>query len=238
MKKFCSKCHIEKNNYEFYNEKANRDGLSRWCKTCSKECLKTYKIINKEQISAYNTNYLKQYYLKNYEEIKQASRKYYLENKNKIKEQKKIYRLKNKDKISKINKEYRLKNKDKIRNISLNYGRKKRKDPNYKLMANLRLRIYHAVKNNTKSDHTIKLIGCTLQELKDHLQQTAFNNGYLNFDINNYSGKAYHIDHIIPCSQFNLKCSYHQKLCFNYRNLQILARDKNLKKSDKFFEGL
>jgi len=61
-------------------------------------------------------------------------------------------------------------------------------------------------------------------------------NGYLDFDINNYDGKEYHIDHIIPCDVFNLKCSYHQKICFHYTNLQILKAKENIKKSNKIIE--
>ncbi len=41
----------------------------------------------------------------------------------------------------------------------------------------------------------MKLIGCDLNTLKNHLQKTAIKNGFLNFDINNYSGYDYHIDH-------------------------------------------
>jgi hypothetical protein len=88
-------------------------------------------------------------------------------------------------------------------------------------------------KENYKSASVLKLIGCSIEQLKEHLQQTAIKNGYSDFDINTYSGKEYHIDHIIPCSAFNLKCSYHQKLCFNYLNTQILESKENILKSNK-----
>lgn len=84
-----------------------------------------------------------------------------------------------------------------------------------------------------KKSHTMELIGCDLLFLKKHLQQTALNNGYFNFDINNFSGKEYHVDHIIPINAFNINCDYHQKLCFNWSNLQILKAKINGIKGSK-----
>lgn len=105
----------------------------------------------------------------------------------------------------------------------------------FKIMDNCRRRIRYALNGNSKSNKTVVLIGCNTEELKNHLQQTAINNGYKNFNINNYSGQEYHIDHVIPCSKFNLECSYHQRLCFNWSNLQVLTKEKNLKKSDTIY---
>jgi hypothetical protein len=97
-----------------------------------------------------------------------------------------------------------------------------------KFKNNIRTRILKALKHNYKHSSTIDLIGCPIEYLKEHLQQTAITNGYLNFDINNYSGHEYHIDHIKPCSSFNLKDPEEQKLCFHYSNLQILTAQENL----------
>jgi hypothetical protein len=100
----------------------------------------------------------------------------------------------------------------------------------------LRCRIYNTIKRNHKSLHTTELIGCSFDFIKQHLQQTAINNGYKDFDINNYSGKEYHIDHIVPIDAFNLDCIYHQKLCFNWTNMQILDSTKNLIKHNSIGE--
>jgi hypothetical protein len=114
------------------------------------------------------------------------------------------------------------------------YAKRKRlSDPNLQLLSKLRSRICCAVKGKVKSDTTKNLIGCTIDKLKLYLQQTANKNGYEEFNINNYNGKEYHIDHIIPCDVFNLECSYHQKLCFNYENLQILDSHSNLVKLNR-----
>lgn len=111
--------------------------------------------------------------------------------------------------------------------------KRRKTDQDFVILKRLRGRIREALRNNTKSSSTKLLIGCTIDELKLHLQKTAISNGYLDFNINKYNGKIYHIDHIIPCVKFNLKCSYHQKLCFNWSNLQILSAKDNISKSDK-----
>ena len=87
--------------------------------------------------------------------------------------------------------------------------------------------ILEQIARNTKSKSTLELLGCTI--LKIHLQQTAISNSYSDFDINNYSDKEYHIDHIKPCDSFNLSNPKKQVECFHYINLQILFAEDNLK---------
>ena len=41
------------------------------------------------------------------------------------------------------------------------------------------------------------------------------------------------IDHIIPCSYFDLTKEENQRICFNYRNLQPLWASENNKKKAK-----
>jgi hypothetical protein len=156
---------------------------------------------------------------------------YRLKNPEKIKLQTKIYNLKHKEEKSIRDKNHRIKNKEILRIKSTIYIRQRRRtDVNFRLLSLLRLRLHHALVNNYKSDRTINLIGCDIEQLKNHLQQTAIQNGYLDFNINNYDSKKFNIDHITPCCCFELNCSYHQKLCFNYKNLQILTRHENCKK--------
>lgn len=135
-------------------------------------------------------------------------------------------------KTKKLSKFYKNnKRKDGIRSLCIKCCTKNGKS----IQAKMRTSIITVLKRQKarKNSSTMKLIGCDLEYLKTHLQETAMLNSYKDFNINNYSGKEYHIDHIIPCSKWNLKCSYHQKLCFNYTNLQILTAKENLEKGDR-----
>jgi len=131
-------------------------------------------------------------------------------------------------------KRYRKSNSDKVRKAKRKYIAKRRVyDTSYRILIDTRSRIIHALNGSNKSKSTRELIGCTIEELKVHLQQTAISNGYKNFNIDSYSGKDYHVDHIKPCSSFNLEDKEEQRKCFHYTNLQILTAEENLIKGDK-----
>jgi len=204
MTKICSKCKTDKIISEFHKSKKQKDGLRTECKQCRKQKYNQ----NKTTILEKQKN--------KYDKNKTYHKDYYIKNKEKIISYNKQYRLNNKDKISQYNQKY-LHN-----NINL------------RLSGLLRSRIKLALNNKSKSKSTLSLLGCSIEKLKHHLQQTAINNGDLKFDINNYSGKEDHIEHIKPCSSFDLSKEEEQKKCFHYSNLQILTAEENLKKSDKY----
>jgi len=210
MKKCCI-CNELKIESEFGIDKRHKDGLISTCRSCTnKKARESYSKYKDKR-----SQRRKIYYLENKSIINEKHRKYFNENKFKIHEKHKLYYQKNKSK-------------------KLLYEKNKTKtNINYKLTRLLRSRILVALKTSTKSNSTLNLLGCSIEQLKQHLQQTAINNGYLDFDINSYSTKEYHIDHIVPCDSFNLPCSYHQKLCFHYSNLQILTSIENIKKGNR-----
>lgn len=123
-------------------------------------------------------------------------------------------------------------NKSKIKANNANYAKIQRlHNSNYRIARNLRKRVHKVLHDVNKSVPTMELLGCTIEKLKTHLQQTAINNGYTDFDIENYSGKDYHIDHIKPCASFDLTDPEQQRKCFHYTNLQILTAHENLRKN-------
>ena len=85
-----------------------------------------------------------------------------------------------------------------------------------------------------QSHNTDSLIGCTIDAFMQHLQTTAIQNGYTDFDINDYSGQDYHLDHIRPCRSFDLTDDEQLQACFNWSNYQILSASENMSKSDKW----
>lgn len=98
---------------------------------------------------------------------------------------------------------------------------------NHRLKVILRTRLYKAVNGIAKCDHTVKLLGCSIESFKIYIE-SKFEEG---MSWENY-GK-WHIDHIIPCSLFDLNRPEHQKTCFHFSNLQPLYASENRHKSDK-----
>ena len=99
------------------------------------------------------------------------------------------------------------------------------KDPVYRLIHSLRCRVRNALYGINKSEATSKLIGCSIDRLRVHIE-LKFTDG-MTWD--NY-GK-WHVDHIIPCASFDMEDSDQQKKCFHYTNLQPLWAEDNLRKS-------
>jgi len=113
------------------------------------------------------------------------------------------------------------------------YIRNKRKtDLIFKLKDSLRHRIYLALKGISKSKRTMELLGCSIEQLKQHLK-IKFTKG---MSFKNY-GK-WHIDHVVPCASFDLSNPEEQHKCFNFKNLQPLWAKDNLEKRDKISNTL
>lgn len=103
---------------------------------------------------------------------------------------------------------------------------KRRNNISIRLKQNLRSRIWHALKKGNKKENFQELIGCTTDFLKTYLEK-LFKEG-MNWE--NY-GARWHIDHIIPCCKFDLTIKQQRIECFNYKNLQPLFAEDNLKKN-------
>lgn len=100
-------------------------------------------------------------------------------------------------------------------------------DINYKITCNLRARLYGALKGYSKSESTMKLVGCSIEKLKRHLA-FQFTKG---MSLANYGKKGWVIDHIRPCAKFDLSKPSEQCKCFSYKNLQPLWAADNLRKT-------
>lgn len=114
--------------------------------------------------------------------------------------------------------------------IESKYEKKRKKiDELYRIKTCLRSRLLSAVIKGYKSAHTLDLLGCSIEHLKRHLE-SQFKDG---MSWNNYGGKdGWQIDHIIPCSYFDLTKEENQRICFNYRNLQPLWASENNSKNN------
>ena len=111
---------------------------------------------------------------------------------------------------------------------NLNIKIKRQLDLNFRITSCLRARFKRALKKNSRSDSILQLLGCSVEELKKHLE-SQFTVG-MTWD--NY-GK-WEIDHIRPCASFDFTKLEEQHKCFNYNNLQPLWSIENRRKSDKY----
>ncbi len=210
-----------------------------------KEYQKKYRLKNIDIIRAKDREYKKIQRLKFPEKNKEIKRKSYYKNREKCIERSKLYYNKNLEQIKLYQIHYRTINRDKLKQKELEYrikhrkiicirqykyrNRKRKTDPYFKLLDNLRNRIYCVLKGKIKkSTRTLTLLGVkNISQVKLHLEK-QFKNG---MTWKNH-GK-WHIDHIKPCASFDLTCPQQQLRCFNYKNLQPLWAFQNMSKGAK-----
>jgi len=101
-------------------------------------------------------------------------------------------------------------------------------DIQYCLIDRLRSRVRKMIKsqNGEKYFKTHELLGCSFDEFKEHIEKHFYGN--MSWELKNFE-----LDHVIPCSWFDLTNKIHQKICFNYKNIKPLTSEDNSKKSDK-----
>ena len=105
-------------------------------------------------------------------------------------------------------------------------NKKNRENINYKVGQLLRGRIRDALSGEAKAETTYALLGCSVEFFVAHME-AQFADG-MTWD--NHGLHGWHIDHIRPCSSFDLSDPEQQKLCFHYTNLQPLWAEENWSK--------
>jgi hypothetical protein len=109
------------------------------------------------------------------------------------------------------------------------YERKRRAtNLNARISCNLRTRLYCAVRNNQKTGSAVKDLGCTITELKCHLE-SQFQPG-MSWENWGHGKDKWHIDHILPLSKFDLTDRAQFLRACHYKNLQPLWADDNIRK--------
>jgi hypothetical protein len=164
----------------------------------------------------------------NYIHNQERAKEYYLKNKKRIQARTANNYKKNIVAISLKGKEHYQINKTAINEKDrIRRNNKRKTDINFKILCNLRSRIWNVLKGVNKSKTTRKLLGCSIEFLKQYLA-SKFTQG---MSFSNY-GK-WHVDHIRPCTSFDLSKVSEQSKCFHYTNLQPLWAIDNLKKHNK-----
>ena len=180
----------------------------------NKEKRKVWRKVNRDKLKIQK----KINYNLNKDKIKIQQKNSYQRNK----EKRKAYRDTNKEKL----KSYRVANNEK-RNVYV--LKKKKTDIQYKLKSSLRTRLHQAINGNFKSGSAVKDLGCSIEELKLHLE-SKFQPG-MSWD--NWDRYGWHIDHIKPLASFDLTDRNQLLEACHYTNLQPLWAKDNIIKSDK-----
>ena len=197
----------------------------------------------------------KNWYNKNKERKSEMSKIWYQTNKENHNKRSRIWRKNNKEKIRELCKEWYNNNKERVatkakiwyesnkerkkltcklwheknRQIIADKQRHKRKtNPSYRLLMNLRRRTLLALKGKNKSANTMTLLGIPNVEFLWNYLEKQFKPG-----MTRKNHGKWHLDHIKPCSSFNLTKAEEQSECFHYTNLQPLWASENLSKGNR-----
>jgi hypothetical protein len=100
----------------------------------------------------------------------------------------------------------------------------------FKLEKNLRTRMWWALHaKNCQSSNVKELLGCSVGEFKQHIE-SQFQTGWT---WENW-GTIWEIDHMRPCSSFDLADPAQRKLCFHFSNQRPLGMFENRSKGAKW----
>lgn len=238
--KKCSKCSEWLFIFEF-RKRGDRqgDGYRQECIKCMTLRDQTYHNDHRESRSARNKEWRER---TGYSQVRDKNENAYAQrvsrklHPQKAKDTRDRYYRKNREAILKRESErpnhYYINNKERVMKQQAEYTKAREKvDIGFRILRRLRSRMRDTIKrcSGKKSKKTMELVGCHIEYLKYFLE-SKFLEG-MSWD--NYGSRGWHIDHIRPCSSFDLTDPEQQKQCFHYTNLQPLWATDNLKKSDK-----
>jgi hypothetical protein len=177
--------------------------------------------------------YLAGWRVRNPEKQAAINRRSIEKNWDKVQASKKKRREEKKEEISAYQSQYWQDNKVELGKYRRDWAREKFKtDIGFRILTNLRQRLKSAIKrkHQRKAPKTTELIGCSAQFLKGYLE--AKFEPWMSWA--NYG--EWEIDHIIPCSKFDLTDARQQLVCFHYTNLQPLRKRENQSKGNKIIQ--
>lgn len=204
--KICSKCNVFKHKESFVKDRSKYSGYYSSCKDCNAARRKKYYMNNRKRL-------IQQVVEKTRNCPKATARKRKYARSEKGKAVMSAWRAANREEL----------NRAEISRINNN--------PELKLVTAQRKRISKLLSTKGKSKRTLEYLGCTGVELKQHIEKMFCDN--MSWD--NY-GSYWHVDHIKPCSAFDLSKEDERVACFHYTNLQPLEKHENLRKGS-LYEG-
>jgi hypothetical protein len=155
------------------------------------------------------------------ESVRKSSEKFRKEKRVQYRASQRRYFEKNREMLCQKSNEWRKKN----RKYWNQYIREfKQKNPNYMLSEKLRARIRNALNGVPRASDIQTLLGCDYATFRQYIQSKF----HVGMTWKNFG--EWHIDHIRPCSSFDLTNPSEQSECFHYSNMQPLWAKDNLTK--------
>lgn len=130
----------------------------------------------------------------------------------------------NHERLKAKHREWRRNNKE----LYLSHRRNREQaSPSFKIGNHLRTRIRMALKRKTNKRDWRDVLGCPIHVLKQWIESQWDSE----MSWENHSKYGWHIDHVRPCSSFDLTDPAQLKECFHYTNTQPLWWDENGEKA-------
>jgi hypothetical protein len=118
--------------------------------------------------------------------------------------------------------------------VSESHARWYHSDEHHKIKAVFYDGARKTLKGLRSGEKWVKQVGLeTAKEFINHLESTI-PEGYT---LNDY-GRILSLDHIIPCSKFDLKNEVQREKCFHYTNLRLITKSENSRKGNKLITEL
>ena len=128
--------------------------------------------------------------------------------------------------------EYRLKNRIVLLKKRRKYEKNRRKkDPIFRMQRNMSSAMSSAISGFRKSQRTMDIIGCSVEELYQHFESCSSWEPWMTKE--NYGRNGWDVDHIIAISKWDSNCPLQFALCWDKSNLQPLDHIANIKKGNK-----
>lgn len=207
--------------------------MNKICKCCNIDCsIDDFAYSDKSKNSRRNickkctSLKNKEWREKNKSILKSKRDKYYHENIDKIRERDNKRNEKRKDKKS----EYEKNNREKI---NLRSRERYKIDNNYRMKKILRSRFKKTMSGKKKYKSILTYLEISMEQFLHWIEyQFTDNMTWEN------QGSYWEIDHVMPCSYYNLNLKTDIEKCFHWKNMRPLSKEENTKKSNKFDESL
>lgn len=169
--------------------------------------------------------YHQKYWEHNRERLNDAGKRRYMEDPTPYLQRSKEQKVRDPEGYKKYQKEWRKTNRERINKYIVN---RLHTNINFKLRHTLRCKLRKILNGLNKTNSALVYLGCSIDFFRGYLEGKF--TPAMTWD--NY-GVIWHIDHILPCSSFDMTKESDREKCFHYTNLQPLLAIDNLVKGDK-----